>query len=258
MRKLLFTTFFLVLNCFLLEASLPECVPNKEGVLLLTYPRTGTNWTIGILQTLCQRPVRFLDPKIGHPLGENRLGFKVDERLPFVYRSHKVTDKARSLNVPSYSLICTLRNYKECIVKENKYSCEQFVKAVLNNEASVSNYFDNLVFFDSVWKNPQTKHLAVYEEIVLNPQKQITSLLTFLGEDLSGVPKFMDNYETWNKAMLSSYHEQHARRGPPSNNELIFHSKDFPKDQLMIVDKVIKARYPQLWDKYLKRYAEAQ
>lgn len=254
MNKIGFSIVFLII-CFSLSlAANPS--PRKE-VILLTYPRSGTNWTIGILQALCKRPVRFLtNPTYTESLGLNRLGFEVDESLPFVYRSHTASRAVRALDQNSFALVFTLRNFKECIVKQGQFDADQFLDAVLNNNRKVSQYFKNLRFFDSGWKNPETKHLVIYENIVLNPKDEILSLLNFLGEDTSKVPAFFENYDQWNQEMLASYHEQHATMGPPSNNELIFHSKSFPKDLLLKVDQIIKERHPYLWKKYLMQYAE--
>lgn len=259
MKKAILPFAILVLGCLLMGGAAHADFVPEEGTLLLTYPRSGTNWTIGILQAKCQRPVRFLDhPDLTNCLGVNRLRFKIDNRLPVIYRSHSVTDQVKEINQPSFSLILTLRNYKECIVKENQFTAERFLIAVLKNEKCVSQYFRNLEFFESEWKNPETKHLIVYEEILSNPRKVVISLLTFLGEDISGVPEFFEHYDDWNEAMLASYHKQHAKKGPASNNDPLYHSKDFPKKLLIQVDAIIKKRYPHLWDKYLKRYAETQ
>ena len=75
---------------------------------------------------------------------------------------------------------------------------------------------------------------------------------------MAKVPEFFENYDEWNQEMLASYHHQYKLCGPSSNNELIFHSKSFPKDILQQVDSIIKERYPDLWEKYLERYAETK
>lgn len=233
-----------------------DCLP-ESGDLLLTFPRSGTNWTIGVLQTLTKRPVRFLHkPTLKEHLGVNRLGFETDESLPVIYRTHTLYKGIKELDQSQFRLLFTLRNYKECIVKEGKYDAEEFLEAFRSNNDLVEQYFDNLRFFDSGWSDPKTKHLLVYEEIISDPEKVVIDLLKFLGESLDGVPNFFENYEEWNQKMLSSYHEQHKDRGPPSNNQPLFHSKSFPKEVVEEVDGLVQSRFPDLFEKYLKRYQE--
>lgn len=258
--KKFFPLVILMISIFLVGAKNPPSQSVKSAILL-TYPRSGTNWTIGILQRLCKRPVYYLGTKdfSKKTLGLNRLGFEIDESLPHIYRIHKLNSNLLNLDQSQFSLLFTLRNFKECIIKRNQYTADQFLKAILDNDHNASFYFDNLRFFDSGWKDPKTKHIIIYEEMILtNPQKGVTSLLKFLGEDVTGVPEFFEkHYQEWNRNMLNSYHIQHAKIGPPSNNEFIFHSKDFPKKLLRQVDVAIQKRYPDLWNKYLKRYAES-
>lgn len=229
-----------------------------EGDLLLTYPRSGTNWTIGVVQALLKRPVRFIDqPYLKEHPGVNRLKIELDETLPTLYRSHYVDKIVKQIDQSHFRLLFTLRNYKECIVKELQLSADQLLEGFRKRDRKVEMYFDNLRFFESQWHNPKTRHLIVYEEMIKDPKTAVTNLLAFLGENSAGVPAFFEGYEEWNKKMLTSYHEQHADRGPPSNNDPRFHSKNFPKEVLREIDALVEARWPDLWETYLKRYKES-
>lgn len=260
MKKIGFVCLMFLLSIYSLDSVQTDSLEKRSGetaskkteAILLTYPRSGTNWTIGILQALCKRTVRWIDNR-----GTvNRLDFEIDESLPIVYRTHGVNQRLVKLKQSSYSLIFTLRNFKECVIKETKYTAEEFVAGLLENDPQITKYFDNLEFFDSGWKNPETKHMIVYEEMIQNPQDTIISLLTFLGESLEKVPEFFEHYDEWNAEMLASYHRQHRRKGPSSQNQPLFHSIDFSKESLIAMDKAVQERYPILWEKYLKRYAE--
>lgn len=249
--------FFVVFGAvFAIGAKKPAFVP-KRGDLLMTFPRSGTNWTVGILTSLCKRPVRFIkNPNNDESLGVNRLEVDVDDSLPTVYRSHFLEPGIKRLKQSKFRLMFCLRNYKECIVKHHQFNAQEFLDAIRDRHPKVDKYFEDLQFFDSGWKNPKTKHLILYEEIISKPRKCVEELLLFLGESLKPVPEFFEHYDEWNEKMLASYHEQHGKLGPPSNNEPIFHSKDFPKEVLREVDRIIQERYPDLWEKYLYRYGE--
>lgn len=188
--------------------------------------------------------------------GVNRLKVEVDESLPIVYRCHHFNPSEHELDQSRFRLMVTLRNFKECIVKDCRYNAEQFLNAVRQDDFRVKRYFDMLYFFDSGWQDPATKHLILYEEIISNPRKCVEELLLFLGEGLENVPAFFEHYDEWNSEMLASYHKQHAYLGAPSNNQPIFHSKDFPKEVLLEVDEIVRERHPDLWEKYLYRYEE--
>jgi hypothetical protein len=255
LRKIIGISLFIVSTGSLFGFTEKNDSKNKD--VLLTYRRSGTNWTVGVLQAICKRPFRYLDePDVKEHIGLNRLGVEIDETLPFFYRTHEVSEALKKIKGSKSRLVCTLRNYKECIVKEGQFNAEEFLDAIRQEKPVVKDYFDNLYFFDRTWKN--AKFLIVYEEIISNPKKVVIDLLNFLGESLEGVEEFFENYAEWGDLMLSSYHNQHKDKGPASNNAPIFHSRSFPKEILCEVDRMIQKRYPDLFEKYLKVYAEKE
>jgi hypothetical protein len=258
MKKTFFLIFLFLIGALSFFSLREEFIPEK-GDLLLTYPRSGTNWTIGVLQAFSKRPVRFIHkPQLKQHLGLNRLAVPIDESLPILYRTHSVTNAVKKLNQSQFRLLFTLRNYKECLVKEGQFTEKQFLEAVRLRDPLVEMYFENLRFFDQGWKNPETKHLIVYEEVISNPERVILDLLTFFKENLALFPEFFQNYSEWNEKMLSSYHGQHEKKGPSSQNQPIFHTQAFSKETLVEVDALLQERYPDLFEKYLKRYLLVQ
>lgn len=252
MKHILFT--FVILPGFLFAAfdfSHPESIENLE--ILLTKERSGTNWTIAILQILTRKPVALFDESKNVT---NRLKLELDNTKSPLYRTHDVLPGMRKIDPSKNKLLMTLRNYKECVFRKNKNPM-QFYNDVISERGSFKHYIDNLRFFDS-WSNEETKHLIYYEDLITEPRENITHLLNFFDENTDNLDDFFNHYDYWRDLVMASYDKQHkvtTKRMVSSNGDkTIFHSVEIPLFLQKKIDKHIKEHYPELWKKYLSRY----
>ncbi|MES2272666.1 MAG: sulfotransferase domain-containing protein [Chlamydiota bacterium] len=232
----------------------PEQVQGVD--IFLTYPRSGTNWTMGILQILTRKPVINL-----HLHGEakfdkfhisvNRLGFDLDKTKSPLCRTH-TPDLIKKINRNKNKLLFNLRNYKECIVRNHFLSADELKNSVLNETSEFKKYIDNLKCFDN-WPE-QNKHIIYYEDLIKYPKIEIPKLLAFMNENAIDLESFYSNFDYWRNLVLGSYQNQHGLECSSGGDKEVFHSKEFPIETLKEIDQYIKGKYPHLWEKYLSRY----
>jgi len=229
----------------------------KNSQFLLTYHRSGTNMFIVTTQLLFRKPVRRLhDPFNAKGYQINLLELKLDNSRPTMYRTHIVRSCMDKIDKSCNKLILILRNYKECLVSQNKYSVRGFVFDVINSvneeyQDSFKSYITNLQYFEN-WENESTKLLIYYEDFVQYPEETISKIIEFFDEEPIDLDEFYKSYyeqigKAYNSYKATSHHGK-------SNRQLIYHSKNFPKDVLYTVDEHIEKTYPLLWEKYLNRY----
>ena len=123
----------------------------QEGEIqvLLTFPRSGTNLTLGVLQLLTHKPVESYNP--GFEV--NRLNLDLDQSKVPLWRAHSYSH-IKHLDPNSNKLLMILRNYKECIVTHEKkmgkegFAAQELRSSVLKNSGGFRGYIDNLRFFD--------------------------------------------------------------------------------------------------------------
>lgn len=222
--------------------------------ILLAYQRSGTNLTIGILQILARKPVNTFNP-----LDEvNRLKLDLDHTKPPLWRTHTLEPLG---NIDPYQskLLILLRNYKECIVRNQKQELKQNIDPIhlrdiiVNGENDFLNYINNLNYFDK-WENEQTKLIIYYEDLIKHPEVEIPKLLAFFNEDEVNFEGFISDYDFWKEKIMGSYQNQHGLEYSSGGDKEIFHSKEFPVGILREIDTHIKQQYPRLWERYLSRY----
>jgi hypothetical protein len=65
---------------------------------------------------------------------------------------------------------------------------------------------------------------------------------------------FFDNFEFYRNTIYESYHSEWGQLPKSDGLSEIWHSKNFSKYTIETADNHIKNTYPNLWNKYLKRY----
>ncbi len=233
-------------------------ISNKE--VLLTHKRSGTNMTIGLIQSIVRKPVlRFVD---GQPSfegaieGINRLNLKLDKSERHLYRSHSVNDYIRKLSPSHNKLILVLRNFKECILRNKWITINDLYNSMISNSNrnAMSMYVNNLTFFHE-WPVEETKLLILYEDLIADPVKETKKILSFLGYPdrvLRSVTR--KRVDLILKQVYESYVDQHGINKTSGGKKEIFHSRFASKGELKKLDKLVKKRHPILWEKYLSRY----
>lgn len=237
-----------------LDIHSPEEIINSE--FLLTFPISGTNLTIGSIQAITRKPVLLIKKqwRVSHP-GVNRLELDLNFDKLVLYRTHIGGGFFDKINQDKNKLLVVLRNYKECIPRACQYSEAEFKHAVLSEEGGFCHYIRNLRCFDR-WKNPDTKLLIYYEDLILDLRGNVEKILQFLGEDITQMDQVFEDEKSFREKLIQLYRKQCPVKDAWSSggDKLIYHSRNFKNESLIEMDVHIQKNYPNLWKKYLKRY----
>ena len=214
----------------------------EQQVFLLSSPRSGTNLVIGILQSLYCKPIVGEGTELAH----NRLNLNLSQEKPIVFRTH-YPGRLQNVNQKKNKLLFVLRNFLECIHLREK----EFLNRVLNKEL-LKSYIYRLDFYDK-WSGK--KLLIYYEDLITDTEKTIYQLINFFDEELKIEPReFLKNLDDFKEKIYISYHNQHNYPRKSDGKSIISNSKDFSRNTVETINIYIKESYPELWDKYLKRY----
>jgi hypothetical protein len=261
----LFITLSILLTCSifsthkLIDWNDPDNI--KGELFVYATVRSGSTWTCRVLQLLTDRPMNYTDiPSIPGP---SLYGRKLDMNKPHIYKSCNSAKRMQKIDQDKNKLILILRNYKECILRQlkssyvnNKNPQKELLKLVEKNEGLFRSYMEKIEVFES-WKNPETKYLVYYEDLIINPEKVITRLLEFVGDDPSNLDEVIDNYDYFKQKSLESYNRGHKLVGTSSyGDKALHHSKKISKSLLQKIDNSANEQYPRLFNKYLLRYKE--
>lgn len=214
---------------------------------LISYPRTGSNWLSYCINFVCSVPT--INPCF-YPT-ENELFSTGKNNV--VQKSH--TQSPEWFRDVNKSFVCVIRNYKECIPRQTKsYSADSIINSLLGVVPTNNHVFDfitTLRVYDEC-KNP--KILFYYEDLIVNLDKELKRLVDFFkqfgGSD--NLETFLENIKYHKKKSLDSY-KQGSKSG---GNKTIHHSLSISNQDKVKIDKHVKTAFPDLFEKYLKRYEE--
>ncbi len=101
--------------------------------------------------------------------------------------------------------------------------------------------------------------LVYYEELIANEQGGILDVLRFMNITPAYFQDYMDHKEEYKRRVFESYRKQHEKDcgGKSSIGEPkpIFYSLDVRPGLLELIDEYIIKIEPDLWERYLKRFA---
>ena len=232
----------------------PQCASNV--IFLASFPRSGQNWMKCLLQIMGKRPIYPLCGTLGL---ENPLNLKIDDsKTPcFVMHNPHWIDGAPS---DCNKLIVIVRDYKECFIREAKahkkhHILQKIHSFRLNGLPFKTIYFDILEKYDS-WE-PSNRHLIYYEDLLKKPTATLKDLCKFLGDSQKDLQHLLDNFQRYNKLTIQYYNKRQGSFGGSMSRGKSehFHSKQYPIDELIKIDKMMKEFNPYLWQKYLRRYS---
>ncbi len=217
---------------------------------LLSYPRSGSNWLSYCIECLSEMQIG------GSLTGFLSIGNKIT-------KSHGNTKSWwKDFILCKDSLILMVRNYKECVVR----NCDGDLAKVfsdlqgglpLKTGIEKTDYISILKLFEYT---KEKKHLIYYEDLVQNPYQELSRLVKFLeqfGGNKGNITSFMKQYEQHRKTSLELYGKKIDKpRTNGTRNELLFHSKKLTKETKLKIDDHLIKRFPNIYNKYLKRYGE--
>jgi hypothetical protein len=213
--------------------------------LLVSYSRSGTNWIRYIIEYLSGRPTP----------GQQRL-FKGKPKEFFIDRAHCGFEVMHQYK----RVMLVIRDYRECLLRHN-----QALWARINNvntfleDMTVKHppvwYIQNIRSFDAFTGD---KLVLYYEDILSDPSSQIPELCEFLGFSRNSCNKFLEDLPAHAKKSVNAYtattHTSETKQNPTNFN---FHaSKNLTPAQRIAFDEYYRKQYPDLFEKYLSRYAD--
>lgn len=266
MRSFLVFFFF---GCVVSASEIPnfrDLSLSRGVVVLLTTPRSGTNFFSSCLSILTRRPISWLEwgDAIFHPnsdltkqLSYNRLNLPLVDQRPILYRTHHGYRELGQISPLCNRLIFLTRNPKELLFRAyflaypgQKEPDFHFIQNFLDE------YLIPLKLYES-W-NPANRMLIFYEDLIVDADRIVLDALDFMGIAPAYLEDFVENNETYKKRLLESYTKQQVNnRGGSSSiggTKAIYYSKDIDPEILKKIDLYLMQREPNLWKLYLNRF----
>ena len=216
--------------------------------LVVTPPKSGTHWFMYSIAALTgidtfadQRFSKYIDYDPGKGVLRHTHGLKLKQYLPLGEEDEKV--------------ILLIRDYKECLVRRWGYQYPMILKKLdpKKNGGDLYSYVETLKRFDQ-WDEDK-RLLLYYEDLILHPRATLKTVLDFLGEDDALLDDFLANMERHKQNSLSFYASNRTYGRPISKgNDIHYHKKRIPRWYLDELDRIFTQHYPDIYQKYLKRY----
>lgn len=225
----------------------------SKECILLSYPRCGNTWFRQAIEYITNIETW---PTVS---GEE---FREQNNLNNLRKDYYILRKEHSLyddevdtidaivekeNIYRKSkLILLLRNYRDVITRHR--SDQEGINKLLTefhdaSNRNIFNYMENLIEFDN-W--PENKRLLIYyEDLMETPKEAFNRAIDFL-ECESNLQKFYDNYDKVFSSSKKSYTKRH---------ESYYNNRNIIPINATEWDSCLKEKYPELFEKYLKRYA---
>lgn len=210
--------------------------------LLISYPRSGTNWVRYIIEFLSDKPTP----------GFTRLIEGEDFIIHRAHDGYRIIDKYKKV-------ILIIRNYKECIIRHqgiNRIREYEHTSEFLKDSSLVHPpewYINNIQKFD---KFKGKKILVYYEDLVEEPEKSITDIATFLGLKNKKLATLLDESEVHKKRSIELYNKNQQSFTSGNIDKLQHHSEMLTIEERKQFDDFFELNYRELFKKYLMRYKE--
>ena len=208
--------------------------------LLVSYPRSGTNWVRYIVECISGCPTP----------GEERL---VSGDNYFLDRAHRAYPVMKLYK----KVLLIVRDYRECILrhKQDVWSDYPDVVALLTDETHEhppSWYIQNIQAFDAF---KGEKVLIYYENLLKEPVEAITKLSAFLRLDPARTRSFLEDIETEFQNSVDAYTRLVHTSETALTKDISFHAKTkLNPDQVEQFDEFYFSRYPDIANRYLSLY----
>lgn len=217
--------------------------------ILLSYPRSGNTWVRYCVGVISGRRTISAYPNEYNHLDDG-------DTKPILIKCHNYT-KSFECHYPKSScpLILMIRNPKECIMRQCiKSDCtepklrkifEDNLTGVQQNNFPPSEFLYNMITFDQ-WSAP--KFLIYYEDLITKPEVIIPQICDFLKIEIGN---FLEHIEDHRDNGMKLY-----KNGKTDGRTVKFHSNVLSAQFKIGIDKMIKDRFGDVFERYLMRYAE--
>ena len=234
----------------------------KINISILSFPSSGKHWTLHILDKTFSLGLTIISE-------ENRKRTTSISDKMRISHSHLCWECDVKPLEETFGNIFLLRSYKENVTKfaekHDLSNIESFKKYIdlgepLNNSVPNQSYMRLVSEFD---KMDKPKLLVYYEDLIQDPKKEIVRISEWLKEffsfeyDPSDIDKFIFDIDV-QKEEGKKFHFSSVRNinDLKSNGKIHFHSDKVSVEMKKSIDGYIKSEYPELFEKYLKRYEE--
>ncbi len=209
--------------------------------LLISYPRSGTNWIRYIIECLSGKPTP----------GQERVHSGTDYIIDRAHKAYPVIHRHDKV-------ILILRDYRECLLRSNIESWLEFgdVERFLEERGTFTPphwYIDNLKEYDLFQGN---KLLVYYEDLLAHPDVEIPRISNFLNFNAREVEAFLANLDEHKQSSISLYTSGgHASETKGDTKKASYHADmHVSPEQKEAFDSYYIQKYPSLFEKYLSRY----
>ena len=223
--------------------------------IIASYPRSGNTWVRYIIEWFSGQPTLGINWRKGkpwpmhptdRPICERIDGFKIGN-LPIAEKKHFVYH----LRIPEdfkKDIVLVVRNYKESITRHNPQILKN--KELLKEQTYL--YMEMIRSYNDFFLGRQ--QIIYYEDLIDNPIETIPDLLMFMDiYDKDSFNKFIDTLQNHKEQSINLYSSE-MNPSVTKGNKSIHHSKKLSYAQNKEWDNFVKQKWPNLFDKYLKRY----
>lgn len=223
----------------------------KDEPLLITYPRSGTHFLCYLLEFLSKKPT-------GGTIGDILIPRNSGENNFVVITTHKGFKVINDY----YKVILLIRNYKECLLRNlkkhwnNRADHPERVKAFMEgvrNDQAPRSFMRNIEAFD---EHNAEKILIYYEDLVSNTAVEIHRLIDFLDLPTEYLKELLDNIDLHRRSSVFFYDRKENSATKGDVGKLTYHSRDLSPGEKRGFDEYYETHYPEIYEKYLRRYKE--
>ena len=223
----------------------------KLNVTLLSYPRSGNTWLRYCAEFLTGHPTKGHVNKLDNDIKE--LNFRNNEN-PILIKTHYPKQAITNPN----GLLMIVRDYKEVLIRHagkqrNENNNVKFLESQTNGSTSID-YMKGLEIYDSYAGD---KLMIYYEDLLEDTENTLMKVIDFLKcEKKDKLKEFIENIEEHKKKSIEMYDKRET--SVTFGKTLNHHSSRIKEGDKVNWDNNLKTRFPELYEKYLKRYQEVE
>jgi len=268
-----FKKLFFIILCVTIDGSeipnFKDLSQTKGSVFFLSTTRSGSNLISGSLGAITRKPIAWLYWKdkvfkastaryYRNQISYNRLNLPLVTDIPLLYRTHVEFDELRQ--IPSYQnkLIFVTRNPRELLLRAFFLTSptptlpdKEFIAEFLKSYITPFEVYDSWAI--------ENRCLVFYEDFIEKDEEILLDILKFIDERPLYFEDFIENKGEYMSRLLDSYREQHVKMAGGSSAangpQPLFYSNKASQETLEYLDQSIEEASPEIWEKYLKRFA---
>ncbi|MEX0961849.1 MAG: hypothetical protein WDZ28_03220 [Simkaniaceae bacterium] len=233
----------------------PRSARKKESkIFLLSNAKSGANLISCSLASILRRPIGYGPGRVA-PTESNRIKIDFISNNPFWYTTHNVSIIQNA--PPCYKkLVLLIRNPKELLFRWFDISCPEDL-----HEPRIESYLNNFFLKYRVFKNwdPQNRFHVYYEDAITDLNDTLSKLIDFINPSTPvSWDDYISNQETYLDQIRTSYIKHRggiSGESSISGPKIIHYTEGKDRKLLRYIDKLLEDRDPEIWNKYLKRFA---